>query len=76
MEILSYIIANWDLIMVRTGQHIAIVGVAVGLAILTGVPIGILITQNKQGTGFIVLESDRNTGIHGVANIEPLLNKG
>ena len=48
MEILSYIIANWDLIMVRTGQHIAIVGVAVGLAILTGVPIGILITQNKR----------------------------
>jgi CDP-diacylglycerol pyrophosphatase len=35
-----------------------------------------LITQNKQGTGFVVLESDRNTGIHGVANIEPLLNKG
>lgn len=34
--------------MVRTGQHIAIVGVAVGLAILTGVPIGILISQNKR----------------------------
>ena len=34
--------------MVRTGQHIAIVGVAVSLAILTGVPIGILISQNKR----------------------------
>ncbi|MCB1490033.1 MAG: ABC transporter permease [Bauldia sp.] len=58
MEILSYIIANWDLIMVRTGQHIAIVGVAVGLAILTGVPIGILITQNKRlATGVLYVAS-------------------
>src|SRR5436189_775002 len=32
----------------RTVQHVSIVGVAVVLAILTGVPIGIVITQNKR----------------------------
>jgi osmoprotectant transport system permease protein len=48
MEVASYAIANWDLILSRTGQHIAIVGVAVGLAILTGVPIGIAITRSER----------------------------
>lgn len=48
MEILNYAIDNWDLILVRTGQHVQIVGVAVALAILTGVPIGIAITRSEQ----------------------------
>ncbi len=48
MEILNYAIDNWDLILLRTGQHVQIVGVAVALAILTGVPIGILITRSEQ----------------------------
>lgn len=54
MEILNYIAANWDLIVVRTGQHIAIVGVAVGLAILTGVPIGIAITRSKRAAASVL----------------------
>ncbi|SDB25385.1 ABC transporter permease [Bauldia litoralis] len=54
MELLEYIIANWDLIVVRTGQHLAIVGVAVGLAILTGVPIGIAISQNKRAAAGVL----------------------
>ncbi|MEP0320969.1 ABC transporter permease [Bauldia litoralis] len=54
MEVLEYIIANWDLIVVRTGQHLAIVGVAVGLAILTGVPIGIAISQNKRAAAGVL----------------------
>jgi osmoprotectant transport system permease protein len=48
MDVLQYIFSNWPLIVSRTGQHIAIVGIAVGLAILTGVPIGIAISQNKR----------------------------
>jgi len=48
METLSFALANWDLILSRTGQHIAIVGVAVGFAILTGVPIGIVITRSER----------------------------
>lgn len=48
MDILNYIIGNWGLIATRTGEHVAIVGVAVALAIATGVPIGVAITQNRR----------------------------
>ncbi|HEX7387938.1 MAG TPA: ABC transporter permease [Castellaniella sp.] len=48
MDILIYMMHNLDLIASRTVEHIALVGVAIGLAILTGVPIGIAITQNRR----------------------------
>ena len=48
MEILGFIADNWQVILRLAGQHISIVAVAVGLAILTGVPIGIAITQNRR----------------------------
>lgn len=48
MEILQYIFENLDRIGVLTAEHVSIVGVAVGLAILTGVPIGIAITQSQR----------------------------
>jgi osmoprotectant transport system permease protein len=48
MDIINYIIENWGLIATRTGEHVAIVGVAVALAIATGVPIGVAITQNRR----------------------------
>jgi len=48
MEILSYALDNLDHIGQLTVEHISIVVVAVGLAILTGVPIGIAITQNER----------------------------
>ena len=54
MDILQYIIANWQLIVARTGEHISIVGVAVLLAILTGVPIGIAISQNKRAAATVL----------------------
>ena len=38
----------------RTQEHLAIVGVAVGLAILTGVPIGIAITQNRRAADAVL----------------------
>jgi osmoprotectant transport system permease protein len=47
METLRFIAANLPLIGQKTLEHLSIVGVAVGVAILTGVPIGILITQSK-----------------------------
>lgn len=47
MQTINFIVANWSVIGQRTLEHISIVGVAVTIAILTGVPIGILITQNK-----------------------------
>lgn len=45
---LDYIGANLPLIGQRTVEHIAMVGVALVLAILTGVPIGILITLSRK----------------------------
>jgi osmoprotectant transport system permease protein len=43
----SFILANLPLIWHRTLEHVMLVGVAVGIAIATGVTIGVLITQNK-----------------------------
>lgn len=54
MEILAYIGANWSLILARAAQHLQIVTVAVGFAILTGVPIGIAITRNKRAADAVL----------------------
>ncbi|TFH87882.1 ABC transporter permease [Billgrantia azerbaijanica] len=48
MEWIQYAVANIDLLAARTIEHIALVGVAVGIATLTGVPIGIAITKNER----------------------------
>jgi osmoprotectant transport system permease protein len=54
MEILNYILTNWTLILSRTVEHLEIVGVAVGLAILTGVPIGVAITRSQRAADAIL----------------------
>ncbi|MDT8895910.1 ABC transporter permease [Halomonas sp. I1] len=48
MELLQYALDNLDLLASRTLEHIALVGVAVGIATITGVPIGIAITKNER----------------------------
>lgn len=48
MEILDFVMSNPDLLGKLTLEHIGLVIVAVGLATLTGVPIGIAITQNER----------------------------
>lgn len=48
MEILHYMLDNIDHIGVLTAEHVSIVAVAVGAAIVTGVPIGIAITQSQR----------------------------
>ncbi|HLT22674.1 MAG TPA: ABC transporter permease [Bacteriovoracaceae bacterium] len=45
MNILDYLVAEWPFILELTLQHMLLVGVAVGLAILIGVPLGILMTR-------------------------------
>jgi osmoprotectant transport system permease protein len=47
LQTINFILANLPIIGQRTVEHISIVGVAIAIAILTGVPIGILITQSK-----------------------------
>ena len=53
-EIVNYIAANWPTILRLTWQHITIVGVAVGLAILTGIPLGIAASQNRRLAGAVL----------------------
>ncbi|PFG62243.1 osmoprotectant transport system permease protein [Thioclava sp. ES.031] len=54
MEIIQFIANNWSSILGMALQHIAIVGTAVGLAILTGVPLGIAITQNRRAADIVL----------------------
>ena len=54
METLQFIVTNADVIARLTGEHVAVVGVAVTLAILTGVPIGIAITENQRAADAVL----------------------
>jgi osmoprotectant transport system permease protein len=54
LETIQFIFANLGVIGNLAVQHISIVAVAVGLAILTGVPIGIAITQNKRAADMVL----------------------
>jgi osmoprotectant transport system permease protein len=47
VETIAFIMANLSVIGQRMLEHVSLVGVSVGVAILTGVPIGILITQSR-----------------------------
>ncbi|GHC29803.1 ABC transporter permease [Aidingimonas halophila] len=47
MELIQYAFNNIELLGTRTLEHISLVSVAVGIATLTGVPIGIAITRNE-----------------------------
>jgi osmoprotectant transport system permease protein len=48
METLAFMLQNLPVIGERTLEHLSIVAVAVGIAIVTGVPIGIAITQSQR----------------------------
>lgn len=48
METFKFMVANGPVILQRTGEHIMLVGVSIAVAIVTGVALGILITQNRK----------------------------
>ncbi len=54
METLRFIAENLPLIGQLTLQHLGIVAVAVGLAVLTGVPLGIAISQNERAARIVL----------------------
>jgi osmoprotectant transport system permease protein len=54
MEVIQFFLNNLGTIGGMAVQHISIVVVAVGLAILTGVPIGIAITQNRSAADAVL----------------------
>ena len=47
METLEFIVSNWPQIIDRGIEHLSLITVAISIAIVTGVPIGVLITQNR-----------------------------
>jgi osmoprotectant transport system permease protein len=47
MDTVHYILDNWSYLLTLTLQHLWLVALAVGLAIITGVPLGILIVRHK-----------------------------
>ena len=59
MSIFDYLIANRTDVFVRTLQHLGLVFASVGIAVLVGVPLGVLITRRKKLRGPIL----------GVANV-------
>ncbi len=54
MEIIDFLVQNLNLLTKLTIEHISLVAVAVGLATLTGVPIGIAITQNERAANTVL----------------------
>lgn len=54
MNIITFIADNLDVLVNRTIEHIALVAVAVGLAVATGVPIGIAITQSQRAANIVL----------------------
>jgi len=54
LELIQYALDNIDLLLTRTVEHISLVAVAVGIATLTGVPIGIAITKNEQAARWVL----------------------
>lgn len=51
----TFIAGNPSLIALLIWQHVSIVGVAVGLAIVSGVPTGIAIAQNERAARVVLL---------------------
>jgi osmoprotectant transport system permease protein len=48
LEIIEFFTSNWKDLMIMTWDHIKLVGLAVSVAIATGVPFGIYITQKES----------------------------
>lgn len=54
MDTLNFLLENIDQVIALTLEHLMLVSIAVGLAIVTGVPIGIAITQNQRAADIVL----------------------
>jgi len=48
MNIFDFFIRNWEEVLQLTLEHLMLVGISIGLAILIGVPLGILLTRRQR----------------------------
>ncbi|WP_321889345.1 ABC transporter permease [Paraburkholderia bannensis] len=51
MSVFDYLASSWPDLLQLTLQHIVLVGIAVGCAIIVGVPLGVLINRNEWLAG-------------------------
>lgn len=51
VDIWFFALENLDDILYRTSEHLSLIGVAIGLAILCGIPLGIYITRHPRAAG-------------------------
>lgn len=54
MNIFEYMSTNFDQVMMLTKEHIMLTTIAVGLAVLVGVPLGILISYFRKGSDMVL----------------------
>jgi osmoprotectant transport system permease protein len=54
VETIAFIMANLSVIGQRMLEHVSLVAVSVGIAILTGVPTGIAVTQSKRAADIVL----------------------
>jgi osmoprotectant transport system permease protein len=54
MEVWQFITQNWRELITLFGEHAYIVGIAIVIAIITGVPIGIWISFNKKASEIVL----------------------
>ncbi|MGE7588354.1 ABC transporter permease [Peribacillus sp. NPDC101480] len=54
MDLLDFIGSNWVELLAMTWEHIQLVGLAVGVAILLGVPFGVYITQHEKLSNLVL----------------------
>ncbi|MGW6663539.1 ABC transporter permease [Peribacillus frigoritolerans] len=54
MDLLDFIGSNWGELLAMTWEHIQLVGLAVGVAILLGVPFGVYITQHEKLSNLVL----------------------
>lgn len=59
MSVLDYLVANRIDVLIRTLQHLGLVAISVGIAVVMGIPLGIVIARNGR----------LRTPILGVANV-------
>lgn len=54
MDFFSYLSNNWVDLLVMTYEHVGMVGLGVGLALVVGIPLGILCTKNNTFETIII----------------------
>lgn len=67
MATLAFIAANWSVILSRTAEHLSLVGAAIGIAIATGVPIGIAITGSRRAADAVLYAASITITIPSIA---------